>query len=315
MMLGLSQGRFNKQSRYQLPTVSSQSSEAFVAGERIAKLSVITLVGIGLAEISIGFWTGSLGLTADGVDSISDSFVSAIVWLGLHFSRRRPDSRFHFGYHKVESLSALIVSIGMIGIGGYILYRAYQTFLQPTEIAYPEVALAALLGAGTISLYRAFQMRAIANKYGLLSIRTDASNSIKDGTSSFVVFANVLGASFLGIHELDAVGGMIIAFYIFGVAYTAIKESSLVLLDACESPEMTHELTVALKTVDGVRGVSSIKLRPSGPYLTGIISILVDESATIARTEDMRKRLLDIVSTVVEPIGEIAVIFRAEHHS
>ena len=295
--------------------VSSKSTEAFLAGESIAKLSVITLLGIGAAEISIGFWTGSLAVTADGVDSISDSLVSLIVWVGLHFSRRRPDARFHFGYHKVESLSALMVSIGMIAVASYILYHAYETFLNPTEIAYPQVALAALLCAGTISLYRAFQMRAIANKYGLLSLKTDANNSIKDGTSSFVVFANVLGASVFGIHELDAVGGMIIAFYIFGVAYVAIKESSLVLLDACESPEMISELTSTLKTVDGVRGVSSIKLRSSGPYLRGIISVFVDESLTIARAEEMRKKMLDIVSIVIEPVGEITIVFRAERHS
>ena len=313
MLLVLSRDRFNKQNCHQKQLVSSES--AFRAGEKIARLSVITLLGIGVAEISIGFFTRSLAVTADGVDSISDALVSLIVWLGLHFSRRRPDARFHFGYHKVESFSALMVSIGMIAIAVYILYHAYETFLNPTEIAYPQVALAALLGAGTISLYRAFQMRSIANKYGLLSLRTDANNSIKDGTSSFVVFANVLGASVLGIHELDAVGGMIIAFYIFGVAYIAIKESSLVLLDACESPEMTSELTTALKTVDGVRGVSSIKLRLSGPYLTGIISAIVDGSLTITRAEEMRKKMLDIVSSVVEPVGEITIVFRPERHS
>ena len=295
--------------------VSSKSTEAFLAGERIARLSVITLVAIGIALIIIGYWTQSLVVTADGIDSISDSMVSLIVWVGLHFSRRRPDARFHFGYHKVESLAALLVSIGMIGTGSFILYRAYDAFLNPTEIAYPAIAMASLLVAGTISLYRAFQMRSIANKYRLLSLRTDASNSIKDGTSSFVAFANVLGASVFGIRELDAVGGMIIAVYIFGVAYIAIKESTLILLDACESPELTSELTSALTAVDGVQGVSSIKLRPSGPYLRGIISVLVDESLTIARAEEMRRRLLDIVATIIEPIGEVEIVFRPKHHA
>lgn len=291
------------------------SAEPFAAGERIAKLSFITLLALGVVLIGVGFWTNSLGVTADGIDSISDSLVSLIVWVGLHFSRRGPDSRFHFGYHKVESLSALFVSIAMIGIASYIFYHAYVTFLNPKEIAYPHVALAALLVAGTISLYRAFQMRSIARKYGILSLRTDASNSIKDATSSFVIFANVLGASLFGIRQLDAVGGMIIAVYIYGVAYTAMRESSLVLLDAAESPEMTSELTMALTGVEGVRGVASIRLRPSGPYVRGIISVLVDEDLTIGRTEEMRKKLLDIVATIIEPIGPIEIVFRAEHHS
>lgn len=294
--------------------VPSGSTDAFQAGERIAKLSVLTLVSIGLVELVVGFWTGSLGVTADGVDSISDSVVSLIVWLGLHYSRRRPDARFHFGYHKVESLSALIVSFGMVAIAGFILFHSYFTFLKPREIQYPHIALATLLGGGTVSMYRAFQMRTVANKYGLLSLRTDANNSIKDGTASFIVFANVLGAS-LGAHQLDAVGGMIIAVYIFGVAYVTIRESSLILLDACESPELTSVLASALKTVEGVREVKSIKLRLSGPYLTGIISVLVDGSQTIAGTEHLRKTLLDIVSTIIEPVGDITVVFRSDGHS
>jgi cation diffusion facilitator family transporter len=204
--------------------------------------------------------------------------------------------------------------MGMIGVAGYIFYHSYQTFLNPEPISYPLVALVTLLGAGSISLYRAFQMRAIAEEYGLLSLRTDANNSIKDGTSSFVVFANVLGAVVLGIHALDAIGGMIISFYIFGVAYVALRESSLTLLDACESPEMTHELSLALETVEGVRRVSSIRLRPSGPYLIGIISLVVDESLTVARTERIRERALEIVRTIVEPVGDLTVVFRAEPH-
>jgi len=295
--------------------VSSESSvEAFEAGERIAKLSVLTLLTLGVVEIGVGTWTRSLGLSADGVDSLLDSFISLIVWIGLHYSRRRPDARFHFGYHKVESFGALLASLGMMGIASYILYHSYLTFLNPREILYPHVALATLLVAGTISMYRAFQMRRIATNYRLLSLRTDANNSIKDATASFVVFVSVLGASF-GILELDAVGSMIIAVYILGVAYVAIRESSLILLDAFESPEITSVLAGALKTVDGVRGVSSIRLRPSGPYVIGIISVLVDGSLTVARTEQLRRRLLEVVAAIVEPIGELVIVFRSDSHT
>jgi len=284
---------------------------SFQAGERVTKFSFMTLVSIGLVELAIGSWTGSVGLTADGVDSISDSVISVIVWIGLHYSRRRPDARFHFGYHKVESLSALVVSIGMVGVAGYIMLHSYFTFLNPRAINYPEVAFITLLCAGTVSLYRAFRMRAVAKKYGLLSLRTDANNSLKDGTASFVVLANVAGAS-LGFLQLDAVGGMIVSAYIIGIAYVAIKESSLVLLDACESPEMTSVLANALKTVNGVQDVKSIKLRPSGPYLTGIISLVVDGQKTIVESEGIRRQVLDTVSAIVEPLGEITVIFRSE---
>ena len=289
----------------------SGSSEAFEAGEKIAKLSVLTLLALGIVEIGVGRWTRSLALSADGIESLLDSFVSLIVWIGLHYSRRRPDARFHFGYYKVESLGALVASLGMVSIAGYILYHSYLTFLNPQEILYPHVALATLIVAGTISLYRAIQMRRIATRYRLLSLRTDANNSIKDATASFVVFASILGAS-RGIPELDAVGSMIIAVYILSVAYIAIKESSFILLDACESPEMTSVLAGALKTVEGVKGVSGVRLRPSGPFVIGVISVLVDGSMTVSSTERLRKRLLDVVTAIVEPVGEIAIVFSSD---
>ena len=289
--------------------VTFSSARAFDIGEKIAKLSVLTLLGIGVAELIVGFWTGSLGLKADGVDSLSDSVVSLIVWVGLHYSRRRPDARFHFGYHKVESLSALVVSFATIGVAMYIMYNAYRTFLNPTTIAYPIIALVTLAVCGSISAYRAFQMRAIAKKSGLLSLRTDANNSIKDATGTVVVFVSIIGAS-LGIHVLDAVGGMIISIYILGVAYVAIRESSLILLDACESPEMSAVLAGALKTVEGIEEVGNIRLRPSGPYLTGIISVLVDGHRTIAESEQLRRKLLEVVSAIIDPVGEISIVFR-----
>ena len=289
--------------------VTFSSARAFDIGEKIAKLSVLTLLGIGVAELIVGFWTGSLGLKADGVDSLSDSVISLIVWVGLHYSRRRPDARFHFGYHKVESLSALVVSFATVGVAMYIMYNAYRTFLNPTTIAYPIIALVTLAVCGSISAYRAFQMRAIAKKSGLLSLRTDANNSIKDATGTVVVFVSIIGAS-LGIHVLDAVGGMIISIYILGVAYVAIRESSLILLDACESPEMSAVLAGALKTVEGIEEVGNIRLRPSGPYLTGIISVLVDGHRTIAETEQLRRKLLEVVSAIIDPVGEISIVFR-----
>jgi cation diffusion facilitator family transporter len=294
--------------------VKLESSDAFQIGERIAKLSVLTLVCIGLVELLVGFWTGSLGVKADGVDSLSDSVISLIVWVGLHYSKRRPDARFHFGYHKVESFSALIVSLGTVGVATYILYHSYRVFLSPTPLTTPILALITLLACGTVSAYRALQMRTIAKRSGLLSLRANANNSIKDATASFVVFVNVLGAS-LGVYSLDAIGGMIVSVYIFAVAYVAIRESTLILLDACESPEMVGVLRGALGTVEGVKSIESVRLRLSGPYLTGIVSVLVDGERTVSETEQLRRKLLEVVSAVVEPVGEISVIFRAEGHA
>lgn len=193
---------------------TSLVNEGFRAGQRIAKISVITLVSIGIAELLMGYISGSVVATADGIDSMSDAMISFIVLVGLRFARRPADRKFQFGYHKVESFAAMVASIGMIAIGVFIAYHSYEGFIHPREIQHPLLTMIVLAIAGGISLHRAFQMRRIANKYNLLSLKTDAKNSIKDGSASVLGFLSVLIATQFGFLQADAIGGMIISGYI-----------------------------------------------------------------------------------------------------
>lgn len=163
-------------------------NEGLIAGKKIAKISVITLLSIGVAEIITGQISGSVVATADGIDSLSDAMISFIVLIGLRIAHRPADRKFPFGYHKVESFAALIAAIGMIAIGIFIFYHSFEALLDPREIRQPILTMTVLAAAGGISLHRAFQMNSIANKYNLLSLKTDAKNSIKDGSASVIGF-------------------------------------------------------------------------------------------------------------------------------
>ena len=119
-------------------------TEGIEAGQRIAKISVVTLISIGVAELVTGYISGSVVATADGLDSISDATISFIVLLGLRIAHRPPDKKFHFGYHKVESFAALMASIGMVIIGVVIFYHSYQSLVQPHEIKQPILTMVVL---------------------------------------------------------------------------------------------------------------------------------------------------------------------------
>ena len=81
-----------------------------------------------------------------------------------------------------------------------------------------------LAGASALSLHRAFQMRKIANKFNLLSLKTDARNSLKDGSASVIGFFSILIATQFGFVQIDAIGGMIIAGYIHILSFLHIIE-------------------------------------------------------------------------------------------
>src|SRR5688572_5352146 len=72
-------------------------TEGLKAGQRIAKISVITLVAIGIAELAVGQISGSIVATADGIDSLSDALISLVVFLGLRLANRPANIKFPFG--------------------------------------------------------------------------------------------------------------------------------------------------------------------------------------------------------------------------
>jgi cation diffusion facilitator family transporter len=284
--------------------------EGILAGQRIAKISVITLIAIGIVELITGFLSGSVVATADGIDSISDAMISFIVLLGLRIAHRPADKKFHFGYHKVESFAALMAALGMVVIGCVIFYHSYQSLINPHEIKQPILTMVVLAAASAISLHRAFQMRIIANKYNLLSLKTDARNSIKDGSASVVGFFSVLVVSQFGILQADAIGGMIIAGYIFSVSYISLKRSSLILVDAWENPRITDMVkrTVEEKFTNENIRVRSVLLRSSGMVAQAEVHVEVDGNKPLTDVELLSLEIEMEIRSRVPSIEKASII-------
>jgi cation diffusion facilitator family transporter len=296
------------------PVVKKSSSnlvnEGILAGQKIARISVITLIGIGIVELVTGQISGSVVATADGIDSLSDAMISFIVLLGLRIAHRPADKKFHFGYHKVESFAAMMAAIGMIIIGCIIVYHSYEALIHPREIKQPIFTMIVLAAAGAISLHRAFQMRVIANKYDLLSLKTDAKNSIKDGSASVIGFFSVLIASQFGFLQMDAIGGMIIAGYIFSVSYISLKQSSLILVDAWQNPKVTELVKRIVEERfkhENIR-VRSVLLRSSGMVAQAEVHMEVDGNKPLTDVELLSIEIEMAIRSKIPTMERVSVI-------
>jgi cation diffusion facilitator family transporter len=284
--------------------------EGIIAGKRIAKISVITLLAIGIVEIVTGYLSGSVVATADGIDSISDATISFIVLLGLRIAHRPADKKFHFGYHKVESFAALIAAIGMVAIGVVIFYNSYQSLIHPHEIKEPILVMIVLAGASALSLHRAFQMRKIANKYNLLSLKTDARNSIKDGSASVIGFFSILIATQFGFLQMDAIGGMIIAGYIFSVSYLSLKRSSLILVDSWQNPQLTDMIKkiISEQFVNERVNIKNVLLRSSGMVDQAEIHIELSGDEPLSDIEMLSLRMEMAIRSKIPSLEKISII-------
>lgn len=274
--------------------------------EKFVLMAAIFLIVIGVAEIAISHIVKSVGLLADGIDSLSDAAVSLMVFFGLKLSRRTADKKFHFGYYRVETLASMLIAFVMIGMSLYIFYNAYLRLMHPSPLEYPFLGMITLVIAALISLVLAIIKNKIASKYNLLSLKADASASIKDCSSSFVILISAI-FSYFGVHRADAIGALIVGVYIIFVAINIIQQASLVLMDGFNNPKLVKDITRIIKKHEMVE-LKEIKLRMSGPYITGRILILVDDNMTVKTVYKIKQKIREDITARIKGVRDLSIV-------
>ena len=263
---------------------------------------------VGLSELFMGVFTASIALIADGIQSFADAGVSLIVWIGLRLSRKKPDKRFHFGYHRVETLSSIVAALFMASIGGITLYESYREFLNPTAVVDPLLALVVASAATLVSSLLLIYKRRAAEKYGSLALKTDASNSIKDVLTSITAFVGIALSSYFNLPQTDAIAGIIISLFVFTMVYPVLKEASLVLLDSFHSPETIAAIENIANSITHVKKVHSVRMRKLGSYLIGDMHVVLNNDMTVQEAYAIASQIEDRTIKEFDEIIEMNVI-------
>ena len=82
-------------------------------GLQSSLISIASNFAFATCKCFVGFAGHSFALIADGVESLSDVFSSAVVYLGLRVALKPPDSDHPYGHGKAEPVAALFVGMGM----------------------------------------------------------------------------------------------------------------------------------------------------------------------------------------------------------
>jgi cation diffusion facilitator family transporter len=277
---------------------------------KASKLTVISLVILGIIQIILGETISkSVALTANGIDCIGDGFVSAIVWVGLIYFRKPADHKFHYGYYKIENLAAIAAAIVMFTLAGYIIYRSYLELIDPHEISLPilgaVVALIATLIAWGLGIVKYIK----GKQSNLTSLKLDAFNTIKDGTASFLtVIALVLAAN--GFEIADAIVGFIIAFIIISIGFASIRESSLVLVDACDNSctDIGPYIREMAEDFKEIHSAHIVRLRRTGPIMQGELEIDVDGDMTVTELFKLRIKVEKKIKKGVPDLERLSIL-------
>ena len=285
---------------------SSLGHSRFKEGERIEKISVAVSTVIGVGEVIVALMSSSVALMADGILSFADAGVALIVFFGLSFTKRMPDNRFHFGYYKVETLAAFGAAIVMSFSGILILIGSYNRLLAPIALEQPFSAMAAALLASVVSTAFAVYKIMKSRKIGSSAMRVDALNSVKDSFSSILVLVSLSFAT-SGFLFMDAVAGILMAVFIFSVAYVTIKESALTLLDACNCPDVLEQMKWAAIGVEGVQSVKDVRLRKVSGMILCEVVLGVDRNMTVQEANDLAREVEKAMKEDVENLEYLTI--------
>ena len=104
-------------------------------------------------KIAVGVLTGSVAITADGMNNLSDASSNIVSLVGFKLGARPADSEHPYGHARYEYLAGLAVSVMILVIGVELLKESFAKVLHPTEVAFSWLMVAVLLASILVKLW------------------------------------------------------------------------------------------------------------------------------------------------------------------
>lgn len=213
-------------------------------------LSLTTLYLI--AEVVGGLLTNSLALLADAGHMLTDSAGLVLALIAIKLAERQATSQRTYGYYRMEILAALANAVILIGISLYILYEAYERFLNPPEVASKSVLIVAGLGL-CVNLVGVFILRKGSNES--LNMKGAYYEVLSDMLTSIGVIIAAIIMWTTGWYYADPIISAGIGLFIFPRTWALLKDATRVLLEGTPKDVNIEELR---KAISGVKGVENV---------------------------------------------------------
>ena len=227
-------------------------------------------VGIGLnlllfaGKLFAGTISGSIAITADAFNNLSDAGSSVVTLLGFRLAGRKPDPEHPFGHGRMEYISGLAVA-GLILLMGVELGKSsLKKILSPEEIVSSPLVLAILAVSVAVKLYMFYYNRSIGRKIKSAAMSATATDSLSDAVSTTAVLMATLVGQFTGLN-IDGWVGLLVALFILFSAYKAAKETLSPLLGQTPDPEFVDRIEQIVLSYPEVLNIHDLIVHDYGP--------------------------------------------------
>ncbi|MFW5902691.1 MAG: cation diffusion facilitator family transporter [archaeon] len=259
-------------------------------GEKAAiKVSAATLFLV-ISKGIVGVITGSIALLTDALHSTVDLIVAITSVVSLHLSQRESDEKFQYGYYKAENLASFLISVVILYVAAEFAIEGYRRILSVSSITQPFLAMGITLTSVIISFYLMKYLKKKGEETGSPSLLANSRETLADVLSSITVFI-AIGCTYLKIPYIEGIVTIGISIFIFKEGLKTIKDSIFALMDVSPGKEKSKIIRDIAKKINGVKEVKNLKLRRSGPFILGEITIQTSKSADIERAHTVANQI------------------------
>ena len=257
-----------------------------------------------IAKTIVGLSTGSMGILADAIHSLTDLTNNIIAWIVIHFSSLPADREHPYGHRKLETLAVFILASILVVIAFELAINAINK--EYTEVVSSSFEIFIMLCVLIINIVVTNWQHMWAKRLDSDILHADATHTFADVliTSTVIAGWQLSAIGYAWVDRLCALGVSLLIFYL---AYRLFRRAIPVLIDEYAIDPV--DLSNIIKTVSGVKKVYRVRSRWIGK--TRAIDLIISVDSTLSTEES--HAIADTIESLIENhFGETDISIHVE---
>ena len=215
-------------------------------------------------KLLVGTLSGSVSITADAMNNLSDATSSVVTLVGFRLSELPPDRKHPYGHARFEYLSGLAVSAMILLIGAELLKTSVGKIFHPEAVEFSLVTALVLAGSILVKLWLSLFNGKLGNAIHSPALLAAAADSRNDTFSTGAVLI-AAGIEAVFGWKIDGWVGLAVALFILWSGVSMGMETVSPLLGEATNPEIRDAIAGTLSACPEVLGYHDLLVHDYGP--------------------------------------------------
>ena len=211
-----------------------------------------------------GLLTGSIAVTADAFNNLSDAGSSVVTLAGFRLAAKQADDDHPFGHGRIEYLTGLLVAAAILLVGVELARTSLEKILQPEAVDFSWLSVGILCASILVKLWMSAFNRRLSRRIGSAAMAATAADSLSDVVGTSAVLLGTLAGHFFSL-RIDGWVGILVAAFILRAGWEAAKDTLDPLLGQSPDPDLVESIQKAVLAHPQVTGVHDLIIHDYGP--------------------------------------------------